>query len=436
MTSSTTTTVATELYPQRWACLASMILVLFVLQFSLIIVPGVAVTIMPEMGLTPAELGMLANMPYLTGVVLCVVTGNLGDRFGIKKCMTIALIFFALGAWWRAYADTFVTLMISSFVMGAGLATLNSNSTKSIRLWFPGNTMGPIMGLYVAGASIGAGIALKCGPLWGTHLSFIICAAASIVALLAWVLFYKTHPEENTKASESFNKKTLLAIIKNKDVWIVSVFILFVFGNSTTFQTYLNASLAIPANGDMNLVGTISLVSTIVVCLSSILMPAFVARFKSFRPVMAVTCLLWAIFTAIFLLVPFGPLTWVVLVLEAITLGCALAMGKSVPALLPGIDPRNLGAVGGVQATFQNIGGWLIAGYIIAPIAQGVYPSLDGGITYGFDCYIAIYFGAAICCLVVLICTLLLPKDTPTKLDIIGSGEQDRITIESSSQSA
>ena len=88
-------------------------------------------------------------------------------------------------------------------------------------------------------------------------------------------------------------------------------------------------------------------------------------------------------------------------------MGGVLAMGKAVPALLPDVDPRNLGAVGGLHSTLQNIGAWCIAGYIIAPICQS---------SFSANLYPAIYVGSAICILLGAVCTLMLPKDLPTSV--------------------
>lgn len=403
---------------QRWSCLVAMVVVLFAMQFSLIIMPGVATFIMPEMGLTPAQFGMLANTPYLAGLLFGVITGNWGDKIGIKKIATIAIAFFVIGAWARAFAFTFTTLFVASLVMGFGLAVMNSNSTKAIRLWFPGKNMGVAMGVYVAGASVGAGVALKCGAMWGTHTSFLISAVSSVIAFVVWVLCFRTHPAEKGDASSTVGLPAFKAVMKNKNVWIASVMILFVFGVSTTVQTYLNASLGIVALGDMQTVGTISLVSSVFVAMASIFGPAFVACFSKLRPVVIAICALCALSSVLILLLPFGVGTWIAVILFSLFLGIILAMGKTIPALIPGIDPCNLGAVGGLHSTLQNLGGWLLCGYIIAPIAQSVYPSIDGGITFGLDCYIAIYIGAAICALLAAFCVFLLPKMTPSHLEL------------------
>lgn len=393
--------------PKRWLSLIAMIVVLFIMQFSCLITAGVATMIMPELGLSPAQFGMLCNMPFLAGVLFGILTGNLGDRYGIKKMMTIGIIIFAIGAFWRAFSHDFIMLMISSLCMGFGVAVLNANSTKGIRLWFEGPSMAPAMGLYVCGASVGAGIAISVGPYFATFSdAFMLCGWLGVAAVAVWILLYRTHPsEKDASQSERVGMSAFKSILKNKYVWIVSFMIFFVFGCSTTFQTYISAAFAIKTANDMAAVSVLSMISAVAVAVGSIFMPMLITRFKRFRPVMAVIFLCTAVTAALCYLLPFGVWTYVFMAIFGIFLGTCLAMGKAVPALLPGINVANLGAVGGLHSALQNVGAWCIAGYIIAPICQSFFAQA---------LYPAIYIGAAICAILGAITVLLLPRDLPT----------------------
>lgn len=425
--------VAIKLLPQRWGCFAAMIIAIFFMQFSVIIMPGIANTIIPEMEMTPSQFGALSNMPYFCGVLLSLVAGTLGDKMGLRKLMIIALSVFVIGAFWRWLAvGSYIMMMISSVVMGFGLVVLSANSTKAIRLWFPNNTMGSIMGMYIAGASIGAGVALQVGPILGTDSSLLTAALLATASLVAWIALYRDHPDEITarkraNAKSVSGKAVLATVAKNKQVWLMSFAIFFIFGNSSTFQTFFNAALLQSAHASNvydadTLVGTIGLASTVVVMVSCIIMPSIIAKFNRLKPVMLVVCVVEAIGTVLTIAVPFGILTWVFMIITGICLGGMLAMTKTVTALLPGVDPHNLGAVGGLQSTLQNLGGWLIAGYIIAPIAQNATSPISytatGSAVYGMDTYIGIYLGAAVCSLLGALCYMFLSSKVKTHLDI------------------
>jgi len=107
-----------KLYPQRWLILAVLFVVVSILQFAVIITPGIATIFMPEYGFTPAQFGIVCNMPFLAGVLFGIPCGSLGDRYGTKRVMLIGLLIFVAGALWRVFATDFISLCISSLVDG------------------------------------------------------------------------------------------------------------------------------------------------------------------------------------------------------------------------------------------------------------------------------------------------------------------------------
>jgi len=408
-----------KLYPQRWLILAVLFVVVSILQFAVIITPGIATIFMPEYGFTPAQFGIVCNMPFLAGVLFGIPCGSLGDRYGTKRVMLIGLLIFVAGALWRVFATDFISLCISSLVMGFALATLNSNSTKVIRLWFPGKAMGPAMGVYVCGASLGAGLALKIGPSFANSAAaFTACVYAAVATLLIWLLFFRNHPD-GEKSEEDSSLQQMKVVLKDKNVWLISIMMFFIFGCSTTAQTYMNADLAEHGSGNIGLASTISATSAVFVALGSIFMPALIAKFKKLRPAMLMLCIAQCIVLCLIFVLPFGIPTLILMFFMGLFLGGMLAMGKVIPALLPKIDPKNLGAVGGVQSTFQNIGAWFVAGYIIAPICQAVCPN---------NLYFGIYVGCGIFALLSGLTVMLLPE-MPTSVDAKMKLEMEKASL-------
>ena len=147
-----------KLYPWRWAILVGMMILLISLQFAFIIPGGAAVLVMQTYQIEPMWFSMIMSIPYFSGVLFCIAGGVLADRIGLNKVFAVAFIIAALGALGRCFSVTYWPLFISSFFMGMGVAALNANSAKLLRLWFPGTANSFAMGCYTAGMSGGAAL--------------------------------------------------------------------------------------------------------------------------------------------------------------------------------------------------------------------------------------------------------------------------------------
>ena len=284
--------------------------------------------------------------------------------------------------------------------MGFALAALNANSAKLLGMWFPGKNTSVAMGIYVAGATAGAATALVVGPSFSNASSgFMVAAVAVLIAAVIWFVLGKTHPlGERTTVNESITIH-LGQVIKSRNVWLISLFMFFLFGCTVTEQTFSNAAFA-GLTGDVSLAGAVSSVNTLAVGVGGIVMPMIVARLKSLKPIMITFGILNGVLVGSILLVGFGPQTWILMVLQGAFLGVLLPLGKTLPALLPDVKLKHLGAAGGLQSMLQNLGAWLIPAYIISPIAVSAF----GGSSE------AIFIGAGICTVICSLCIALVPE--------------------------
>lgn len=128
-----------KLLPWRWAILVGMTILLIALQFSFIIPGGAALLVMQEYQCEPMAFSMIMSIPYFSGVLLCIAGGVLADRIGLGKVFLAAFGIAAAGALARCFVIDYWGLFIASFFMGTGVAALNANSAKLLRLWFPGH---------------------------------------------------------------------------------------------------------------------------------------------------------------------------------------------------------------------------------------------------------------------------------------------------------
>ncbi|MEG0323090.1 MAG: MFS transporter [Raoultibacter sp.] len=398
-----------KLYSRRWAILIAMTCILVAIQFSFILPGGAAVLIMQTYAISPMEFSMVMSIPYLSGFLFAILAGTLADRIGINKVIVGGLIIAFIGSCARALSGTsFILLFGSMFVMGFAMAALNANSAKLLRTWFPGTANSFAMGVYTAGMSAGAAIALWYGShvtsdIWGAWwFSAALIGASTII----WIALYRKHPDGDNIDREPI-AQYLGAVLKNPHVWGISIVAFLVFGMTNVNGTYMVAAITALA-GDPSVVGQagdLSTLNTAIACIASMVLPVvFVAKFKNMRLPVAICLAGTAVCFGLIYFFPYGVTTWVLYIICPIFMASLMPIVKMLPTLLPSVKKEQLGVVGGIQATFQNMGMFLVASYVLSPIATAVDPS--GGVAY----YQVVYVGVAIVCVVAFLSFFLFPN--------------------------
>lgn len=398
-----------KLYSYRWIILVLAFLVHCGLQIAILITMGMGALMMgPAVGLTVTEFSMIATMPYLTGFLFGIVGGAWADRKSIRTVMVFGLAVASVGAIMRVFSMAFPIQLLASFLIGFSLAALNANSAKLFRLWFPGRWTSIAMGIYILGATAGGGaIAMKVGPvLTDPQTGFILGAVCTVVSLILWIFLGRTYPGGETEASEPMTKY-LGVVLKNKYVWIISLVMFGAFGASIVENNFLTAGL-VEYTGDPDTAGSVSALNMIAVGIGGVVMPVFLGYVKRLKPIFFIAAMCMAVTDVLMFWIPFGAITWIMVALQGVFMGIILPLGKTLPALIPGVNPEHLGAVGGIQSSFQNLGAWILPAYIIAPIAT----QLDGGSSFALMC------GGGIAVALAGIFILFLPNNTPTKVTI------------------
>lgn len=406
----------TKVYGYRWVILILAFLVHCGLQVAILITMGMGALMMgPDVGLSVTEFSMIATMPYLTGFLFGIIGGAWADRTSIRVVMIFGLSMAVIGSIMRCVSMAFPVLLIGSFLLGFSLAALNANSAKLFRLWFPGRWTSIAMGIYILGATAGGGvIAMKVGPILTDPLTgFYMGAGCAIASLILWILLGRKYPDGETPADAEPMTKYLGVVLKNKYVWVISFVMFFVFGASIIENNFLVSGL-IAVSGDPLVAGDIAAINMVAVGVGGVVMPAFLGSVKRLKPFFFIMATLMAISDCLIFALPIGPITMVIMVLQGVFMGTLLPMGKTLPALIPGAKPEYLGAIGGIQSSFQNLGAWILPAYIVAPIAEIYF----GGAP------MALLVGGGIVVFLSGVFILFLPKDTGTVVRVGDDGEE------------
>ncbi|RDI96092.1 MFS transporter [Meiothermus sp. QL-1] len=109
-----------------------------------------------DLGLSPAELGLMTSLFYLTFALVQLPLGSLLDRYGPRFVHPALMLVGALGALIFASAENFTVLSLGRALLGIGFAAALMGALKAFSLWFPSTRYASVSSLYVALGASGA----------------------------------------------------------------------------------------------------------------------------------------------------------------------------------------------------------------------------------------------------------------------------------------
>ena len=222
----------------------------FDLSFMVWVILGpLAVQISKDLGLSPAQKGLMVATPLLAGALLRIVMGVLVDHLKPKRAGIIGqVIVMAALVWaWQGKLDTYASLLTLGVLLGFAGAAFAVALPLASR-WYPPEHQGTALGIAGAGNSGTAFAALLAPSLaiaFGWQNVFGLCLIPLGVAFLVYLLLAKDAPS----APPPKSMLEYLRVLRDKDAWW------FMFFYSVTFGGFsgLASSLTIYFNSQYGL---------------------------------------------------------------------------------------------------------------------------------------------------------------------------------------
>jgi MFS transporter, DHA2 family, multidrug resistance protein len=182
-----------EMKSLRWWVLGALAFALLAVGLDMTVLNIALPTLAIELKASTSELQWFANSYNLVLAALLLPAGMLGDRFGRKKLLLMALVVFGLASLGCAYADSPEMLIGMRAVLGLGAAFLmplsmsilpvlfsGAERTKAMMIWATANMLGIPLGPIVGGW-------LLKNYHWGSV--FLLNLPFVFIGLLAIILF-------------------------------------------------------------------------------------------------------------------------------------------------------------------------------------------------------------------------------------------------------
>jgi ACS family glucarate transporter-like MFS transporter len=148
--------------------LALLLLISIITYIDRVNISVAARHMMPALGLTDLQMGQVFSAFVLGYALFQVPGGWLGDRWGARTVLALAVVWWSLFTALTALAPTLPTatlfgvlgsLMLVRFLIGVGEAAALPNFNRAIADWVPPHKRGLGLGITIGGIGIGAAVA-------------------------------------------------------------------------------------------------------------------------------------------------------------------------------------------------------------------------------------------------------------------------------------
>ncbi|MDX2258776.1 MAG: MFS transporter [Hyphomicrobiaceae bacterium] len=155
-----------------------------------------------ELGLSPAQLGLLTSAYFLTMAAAQLPVGVLLDRYGPRRVQSACLVVAAAGVAVFAMSSGMLSLMIGRALIGLGVGTALMSGIKAIAIWFPRERQATMNGWLLMLGALGAvtatapAQALADGIGWRYLLGLLSAVTVVLAVMMALIV---PDPQESAR---------------------------------------------------------------------------------------------------------------------------------------------------------------------------------------------------------------------------------------------
>ncbi|MBM4121622.1 MAG: MFS transporter [Nitrospira sp.] len=200
----------------RWVILALLVAISVVTYIDRVNISVTARQMMPALGLTDLEMGQVFSAFVLGYALFQIPGGWLGDRWGPRKVLTLAVIWWSTFTALTAVAATLPTvglvgvlgsLILVRFLIGAGEAAALPNFNRAVANWLPSGERGLGIGITIGGLGLGSALT---PPLtawlmvnYGWQAPFYAAGLLGLLVAGIWYWYATDRPAQHPRVNEA-----------------------------------------------------------------------------------------------------------------------------------------------------------------------------------------------------------------------------------------
>jgi NNP family nitrate/nitrite transporter-like MFS transporter len=191
-----------------------------------------------NLGLSPAQKGLMVAVPILSGAVLRVPMGVLSDRVGGKSVgiAMLAFLFVPLVIGWQM-GRGLPALLAVGLMLGTAGASFSVALPLASR-WYPAERQGLVMGIAAAGNS-GTVIANLAAPRLASWLGWHNVLAVAMIPLAVVLVAFTVMARDSRNGSAGKPLAEYLGALRRREMWWFCLFYSVTFGGYVGLSSFL-----------------------------------------------------------------------------------------------------------------------------------------------------------------------------------------------------
>lgn len=194
----------------RWQILGLLFLISVVTYIDRVNISIAGKELMPMFGLSGVQMGAVFSSFVLGYALFQIPGGWLGDRWGSRRVLTLAVVWWSLFTVLTAEADHLFfsellgvlgSLILIRFLIGVGESAALPNFNRTVANWLAPSERGLGMGVSIGGIGLGSAMT---PPLvawmmtqYGWKTAFYVTGSLGIIVAGAWYLISRDDPREH-----------------------------------------------------------------------------------------------------------------------------------------------------------------------------------------------------------------------------------------------
>lgn len=181
-------------------------------------------TIQTDLRLTEQDYASVVQVFLLAYTLAYLVVGRITDKLGTRWSMALFLAWWSVANLLTGVARSARQLGGCRFLLGLGEAGNYTAAPKAVGEWFEPRERGLAVGIYTAGAMVGATIAPPMiawlGRAYGWRSAFMVTGCMGLSWLVPWLLVYRKGPQAASDKRKPLSEAALWrAVLSNRSAW-------------------------------------------------------------------------------------------------------------------------------------------------------------------------------------------------------------------------